>query len=103
MFWLAGTNVQEKLSTSECDVVVLDDDEKEYDAGNEDIDKEDKELDKFILDDWDFILHFIGFVVCLIFATCLSLYSNTHCTLNLAMSDQKLKCLNTLTYVQTCC
>ena len=51
MFWLAGTNVQEKLSTSECDVVVLDDDEKEYDAGNEDIDKEDKELDKFILDD----------------------------------------------------
>ena len=84
-------------------MVVLDGDEKEYDAGDEDIDKEDKELDKFILDDWDFISHFIGLVDYLIFATCLSLYSNTHCTLNLALSDQKLKCLNTSAYVQTCC
>ena len=48
-------------------------------VGDEDIDKEDKELDKFVLYDWEnFILHFIGFVVYLIFATCLSIYSNTY-------------------------
>ena len=34
-------------------MVVLDGDEEEYDSGDEDMYKEDKELDKFILDYWD--------------------------------------------------
>ena len=81
-------------------VIVLDGAEKTCD---EDINIEDKELDNFILDYWeDFVLHSIGFVVYLIFATCLPIYSNTYCTLNLAI-DQKLKCLNISAYVQTCC
>ena len=37
---------------SECDVVMLDGDEEEYNASDKDVDKEDEELYQYILDDY---------------------------------------------------